>query len=227
MNKDDLIKKLENLDLPEVELASHQRRLKMALLNSGCWKGETTTMSLLKKQIVPVSGIIAIAATIVVLSFTFKGATPQASAQEIAQKSYKAVSSLTSEQQGALNKTTGALDARNLLEEALSAEDLKVLTYDEFVDQYPPPPDPDGKLSTLKFLQFTHSNGMKVVLGIDQDNLPAFTSSMFGLVRGEGANPSGPEGGVFDVRFEGAGEGPSTEEVINGERFINGVKVAP
>ncbi|MEK7681048.1 MAG: FecR family protein [Patescibacteria group bacterium] len=34
MNKDDLTKKLENLELPQVELSDHRRRLKSALLNS-------------------------------------------------------------------------------------------------------------------------------------------------------------------------------------------------
>jgi hypothetical protein len=227
MNKDDLIKKLENLDFPEVELQSHQRRLKTALLNSGYWKGERTTMSLLKKQIVPVGGIIALAAIIVVFSFTFKGTTLQVSAQEIAQKSYQAVSSLTPGQQETLKKTTGSLDARNLLEEALNAKDLEVLTYDEFASQCPVPPlDPEGKLHTLMFLRFTHSNGQTVILGIDQNNLPAFCTAMFS-VRGEGANPSGPEDGVFDEGSEGPESGPSTEAVINGERFINGVKVIP
>jgi hypothetical protein len=226
MNKDDLIKKLENLDLPEVELQSHQRRLKMALLNSGYWKGERTTMSLLKKQIVPVGGIIAIAAIIVVFSFVFKGTTPQADAQQIAQKSYQAVSSLPPEQQEKLKHTIG-IDARDLLEEAQNAKDLKVLTYDEFASQYPPvPPDPEGKLHTLMFLQFTSADGLTIILGIDQDNLPVFATAMFS-VRGEDANASGPGERGFEEGFEGADEGPSTVEVINGERFINGVKVAP
>jgi len=224
MNKDDLIKKLENLDLPEIELQSHQRRLKMALLNSGYWKGERTTMALLKKQIVPVSGIIAIAAIIVVFSFIFKGAMPQVSAQEIAQKSYNTVASLSQEQQIEL-KQTMKIDARDLLEEALNAKDLKVLTYDEFASQYPPvPPDPEGKLHTLMFLQFTRSNGQTIILGIDQNYLPVFTTAMFS-VSGEDANASGPGERGFDVRFEDGN--PSTEEVINGERFINGVKVTP
>lgn len=71
MNKDDLIKKLENLDLPKIELPNHQRRLKMALLNSGYFK-ERTTMSLLKKAI-PVGSVIAIAAIIAVISLNFNG----------------------------------------------------------------------------------------------------------------------------------------------------------
>lgn len=64
MNKDDLIKKLENLDLPEIELPSHQRRLKMALLNSGYFKKQTT-MSLLKK-FAPIGAVAVIALLAVV-----------------------------------------------------------------------------------------------------------------------------------------------------------------
>ena len=41
MKKEDLIKKLENIDLPEIELQSHRRRLRMALLNSGYFKKKT------------------------------------------------------------------------------------------------------------------------------------------------------------------------------------------
>jgi hypothetical protein len=238
MNTDDLIKKLENLDLPEVDLQSHRRRLKMVLLNSGCWKGETT-MSLLKKRIVPVGGIIAIAAIIVVFSFVFKSATPPVSAQEIAQKSYNKVASLSPEQQETLKRTTGRLDSRDLLEEALNAEDLKVLTYEEFASQCPVPPDPDGKLNTLIFLQFTHSNGLTVILGIDQDYLPAFTSASYGHPPVDG-QPSGEKVGVSSVDEKGIltvdgkkykapadTNGPSTIEVRGGDVYINGVKATP
>jgi len=229
MNKEDLIKKLENLDLPEIELQIHRRRLKMALLNSGYRKGERTIMSLLKKQIVPVSGIIAIATIIIVFSIVFKSATLSVSAQELAQKSYNKVTSLSPEQQEAVKKTTGALDARDLLEEALSAEDLKVLSYDEFASQYPPvPPDPEGKLRTLMFLRFTHSNGLTVILGIDHNYLPVFcTAMMFCPVKDGGENAPGERERGFSVGFEGANEGSSTVEVINGEKFINGTKVTP
>jgi hypothetical protein len=210
MNKDDLIKKLENLDIPEVELQSHRRRLKMALLNSGYWKGETT-MSLLKKA-VPVGGIVAIAAIIVVFSFIFKGTTPQADAQQIAQKSYQAVSSLTPEQQGKLKHSIGIgfgtgigygtpIDVRDLLQEAQNAKDLEVLTYEEFASQCPVPPDPEGKLRNLKFLQFTNADGLKVILGLDQNNLPAFTLASYrnaqppaGAPAGEPSLNEAPEG---------------------------------
>ena len=34
MKQEELIKKLENVDLPEIEVQSHRRRLRMALLQS-------------------------------------------------------------------------------------------------------------------------------------------------------------------------------------------------
>jgi uncharacterized pyridoxamine 5'-phosphate oxidase family protein len=40
MNKEDLIKKLEKLESPEIELQGHKSRLRMALLNSGYFNEE-------------------------------------------------------------------------------------------------------------------------------------------------------------------------------------------
>lgn len=67
MNKNDLIKKLENLNLPKVELPSHQLRLKMALLNSDYFRKQTT-MSLIKK-LVPVGAIAMVAILVVGIGF--------------------------------------------------------------------------------------------------------------------------------------------------------------
>lgn len=69
MNKDDLIKKLGNIDLPEINLPTHQHRLKTALLNSGYLKKQTT-MSLIKKF--AFVGTIAVMA-ILVVGFGFFG----------------------------------------------------------------------------------------------------------------------------------------------------------
>jgi hypothetical protein len=41
MKRDDLIKKLENLKTPDIELSGHRRALKMALLSSGRFKKRT------------------------------------------------------------------------------------------------------------------------------------------------------------------------------------------
>jgi hypothetical protein len=136
MNKEDLIKKLEHLDLNEVELPGHRRRLRMALLNSGYWKGGITNMSLFKK-VVPAGAIIAAVAIIVAIVFNINGTSEQVSAQEIAEKSYQAVSVLTDAEQDSLKKDLHAMDGPDeLLDQALNAEDLAILTYDEFVIQY-------------------------------------------------------------------------------------------
>lgn len=188
MNKDDLIKKLENLDLPEVELPSHQRRLKMALLSSGYWK-EKNAMSLLKK-FAPIGAVAVIALLVVVGASYFKNPSSQvAYAKEIAQKSYQTIVNLPADQQAKISASLG-MDSRTILQEAYNAKDLQALTYDEFAGQEegPLPPDPDGKLRTLKFLRFTNADGQIITLGIDQNsNLPMF-------VTGKNANPAGASG---------------------------------
>lgn len=97
-------------------------------------------------------------------------------AKELAQKSYQSVSSWTPQQEQAAERTFG-VDPRTLLQEALNAHDLKVLTYDDLVSQspdaVPPATDETADLRNLKFLQFT-KDGAKVVVGIDQTNLPVF-----------------------------------------------------
>lgn len=196
MNKNDLIKKLENLDLPEVELPSHQRRLKMALLNSGYFKKQFTMSTLLRKFTLPV-GAVALVAIIAVGVISFTGQPSQASAQEIAKKTYQTVVNLPADQQAKVSGTLG-FDSRTALQEAMNAKDLKAFTYDEFAGSAPLPPDPDGKLHTLKFLQYTNADGASVILGIDENDLPVFGSVAYG-------NPtqgsSGEKG--FNTQFRG------------------------
>ncbi|MCX6813063.1 MAG: hypothetical protein NTV77_01040 [Candidatus Azambacteria bacterium] len=94
MNKDDLIKKLENLDLPEVELPSHQRRLKMALLNSGYFKKQTT-MSTLKK-FAPL-GFVAVFALLIVVGVSYwnkPSLTPAAYAKELVAEAQKQIADI-------------------------------------------------------------------------------------------------------------------------------------
>ncbi len=58
MNKEDLIKKLENIEVPEIEIQSHQRRLRLALLNSGYFKEKT--IMFYTKRLVPVGVALAL-----------------------------------------------------------------------------------------------------------------------------------------------------------------------
>ena len=58
MELKDLEKKLENIELPEIEIQSHQRRLRLALLNSGYFKGKTTMFW--TKRLVPAGVALAL-----------------------------------------------------------------------------------------------------------------------------------------------------------------------
>ena len=54
MKEEELIKKLENIELPNIELQSHQRRLRMALLNAGYLQRQrvgVTILALAKSEI--------------------------------------------------------------------------------------------------------------------------------------------------------------------------------
>ena len=58
MKKEDLIKKLETIKTPEIEIQSHKQRLKMALLNSGYFKEKT--IMFWTKRLVPVGVALAL-----------------------------------------------------------------------------------------------------------------------------------------------------------------------
>jgi len=62
MKQEDLIKKLENIEVPEIKIQSHQQRLRLALLNSGYFKKKT--IMFYAKKSVPVG--IALALILVV-----------------------------------------------------------------------------------------------------------------------------------------------------------------
>ena len=60
MKEEELIKKLESVELPEIELQSHRRRLKMALLDTVCLKKrwEVGIMELAKSKLRGAEGAI-------------------------------------------------------------------------------------------------------------------------------------------------------------------------
>jgi hypothetical protein len=62
MKHEDLIKKLENLETPEIELSGHKQALKMALLNSGRFK-ERTIMDW-AKILAPVTAAVLLIAVV-------------------------------------------------------------------------------------------------------------------------------------------------------------------
>lgn len=124
------------------------------------------------------SGVVVVVLVAGVFALTNVGSgNSTVFAKGIAQKSYQLVSSLPPQRQQAIKQTFGA-DARTILQEAQNASDLKVLTYDELVSQSPNavPPGDAIDLRNLTFLQFTE-NGAKVVVGIDQNNVPVFMAT--------------------------------------------------
>jgi hypothetical protein len=244
-NKDELIKKLENIEVPELRIHSHQRWLRLALLNSGYFK-EKSTMNLLKKSI-PVGGVIAIIAIIAVFGLVFKGTGTEVSAKEIAQRSFKAVSSLTPAQQESLRQEhhlTGGPE--ELLNQAQNAEDLKVLSYDEFVSQYEnmlPPPFPGVNAPDMRdmtFLKFTGADGATNIIGIsNEDNLPVLAMGWY-MNDNPDENPaeagttisgySNSQGAAININGKviqlPAGTDPGTIEVRDGKVYVNGQEVS-
>jgi len=86
MRKEDLIKKLENIKTPEIEIQSHKERLKVALLNSGYFKEEKIMNPIMfwTKRLIPVGVALAL---ILVIGFSVIQPKLQiAKAMEIAKK---------------------------------------------------------------------------------------------------------------------------------------------
>ena len=82
MKKEDLIKKLENIKTPDIEIQSHKQRLKMALLSSGYFKEKP--IMFWTKRLVPAGITLAL---ILVVGFTVIQPKLQiAKAMEIAKK---------------------------------------------------------------------------------------------------------------------------------------------
>jgi hypothetical protein len=176
MKEDEFISKLENVDLSDIVLPTHQRLLRRALINSGYFK-ERNIMRLIKKAS-PVGGSVAAVAIIVAVIFSLKGTTP-VSAQQVAQMTYRAVSRLPQEQQATLNANLGLSDNQRLdelLRKAQSAKDLKLVTAEEFSRKYGPPPGTNALNAT--FLKFS-SEGVTYFLGINKSSgLPTVALAM-------------------------------------------------
>lgn len=165
MNKEKLIQELQELDLPEVEISGHRQRLKMALLDSDCWNKKTTMSKVKKIMPVGVLATIILAAVIVNVS----GSLSSASAEELAKKSYQIVSELPAERQADLKQMFGDNVFDNL-QNAGEAEDLKLLTFDEYVKERNLPVESADTLRNMQFLQYEEADGSEVTIGVDRDN---------------------------------------------------------
>lgn len=183
MNKNNLVKNFKNMELPEIELQGHKRNLKRALFSRQKFSSESGyfnifNMNLLKK-IAPVGGVVAVALVVALFNFGPK-TVPEASAKEVAEKSYEAVVSLSPEQKEVFGDTVD--DWAEILKEAINAPDLKLLSYDELLDQEdytgsqtavtPSKSSLDKQgigLEDLQFLQYTTNDGVLMSIGIDPE----------------------------------------------------------
>jgi hypothetical protein len=165
MNKEQLIQELQELELPEVEISGHRQRLKMALLDSSCWNKQTSMSKMKKFLPAGVVATIILAAVIVNVS----GSLSSASAKGLAKKSYQIVSALPAERQADLRRMFGD-DVFDNLQDAGKAEDLKLLTFDEYVKERKLPAESADTLRNMQFLQYEEADGREVTIGVDKDN---------------------------------------------------------
>ncbi len=223
MDQKDLIEQLEHLSIPDIKMPTRQRLLKVSLMAAYSKKSfldslleKFNTMTPLKK--LSTAGAVTLVA--VALLYGFQTMTPQAKAQQTARKSFQAISTLTQAEKDSLKvKLSSNLSPEQLLQQAEAAKDLKVLTYAEVADQLPPPPQGMHKqspdLSSMKFLQFTDTDGSKVTVGISPDNnLPTIVLRKF-------IKESGPNGNNNEPRMSVSGSYNGNQGFIN----INGKEI--
>lgn len=184
MNYEELSNQLEHLDLPEVELPTHQRQLKMALLNSA-----TNPQPIMIPPLRILAPLGALAAVLIVALGFYSSGTPHTYAAELAAKSMQALSQLSDVQKDALDAHLSS-EAEGLLSQALKAKDLQVLSPDAVAGTLYPSSWIDAltnderasfearlaseDLRGAQFLQFTDRAGQKVIVAINQGDLPVY-----------------------------------------------------
>ncbi|HWY78835.1 MAG TPA: hypothetical protein VNW29_00600 [Candidatus Sulfotelmatobacter sp.] len=199
------ISTIENTEVKQIDLQQHRHALRKSLLTSPYWEKQPNIFIfflkggeniMLKNKIATAGIAFTVVAVIFVSINALLPKNTTAYAEQLAQQSYQKVVNLTPGQLDILKQKVH-MDPSELLQEAKNAKDLKALTYDQFVNEYPMikmgystqssnatlgalPPHPDTEIldmHSLKFLAFTDANGQKVVVGIDQNNFPVFAFS--------------------------------------------------
>jgi hypothetical protein len=198
MKKEELEKKLEGLDYPDIELPNHQRRLKMALLSSGRFAkrsfinfppfADYVKEASMFKKVLMSAGAVALVAVLVVVGLTittFKDSS-QAQAQELVGKAISKVDGLSPDERQAVEQKV-QVDLNRMLHDAKIAKDLAIVdrnTLDQEIialnSSNSPVVSPDSILkkaipdskNLVTILRFTDRYGQKVTLGMDANNIP-------------------------------------------------------
>lgn len=181
MEIQNLIKKLEQLECPDVKLAKHKSQLKAALLKKAggfrsarderlvFWRQVYLLKNLsLIKKIVP-AGIVLAVILIAVLTVNQKNSS-QAQAKEVLNRAINTVSQLSPEQKIEIEEKIKDDPVRSLTE-ATQAKDLTIVGKKEIADD-PVLKAAADKSDNTKFIRYTNPQGQTVILGINQDNLP-------------------------------------------------------
>ncbi len=141
------------------------------------------SLSLSKKVIY--LGSIAVVVMLGVIGYTvyqgFSGSTSQAQARVIAEQSITKLRdpNIPAAERETVTHFGGLENLEKLLQSAKNAKDLIVLTYDEYMAQPTmklqigvQDPVLNTKIHGGEFLEFTDTDGSRVIIGIDQDNVP-------------------------------------------------------
>ncbi len=201
---------LKKVKVPVVEMNKHKERLRRALLTSSHWDGRSSLVNMKYKRLALSGAVVAVLAIGLFTKVGIDSGSFAAYAKEIAKKGMQTVSRLSTEQEKALEERFKA-DTDTLLNEALKAPDLRVLTYDQFeklagskkqrlemrrqgiLMEDPTLEKDPAELKQAKFLLFTGSQGGLVFIGFSEDNLPLIIRE---AVRRFDESPSEPAPGL-------------------------------
>jgi hypothetical protein len=234
---------LRNTSIPNLAMKHHKAYLRRALLTSAYWdrkqdvqflfwKGGEKEMQKRRFLAITISAFMVVLALTVVL---MPKNTQKAYAEQIAQESFNAITSLNTEELKNLKEKV-KLDSKDILEKAKRAKDLKYLTYDEYVKAHPEfahmptPPSMDGHeapdIKNAQFLEFTDTDGAKVTIAIDPNNdLPFFITKQLFKGDGKALGESGntvfrmQKEGTNDIKFQVKTDGKSPVLEVNGKKY--------
>jgi hypothetical protein len=196
---------LQKLTVPTAALDAHQAQLKQALLASSQPSENnlkhTWRVLMRKKRFVIPSLATVMVAVVLVVGIMVQAQRP-VSAIELTQRSLGKVSALTFEQRQALDSKLNG-DAERELQAARKAKDLQVLSYEEYTKQLQSSADPsplrgdDQSLTSLHYLIYTSADGMRHVIGVNDDNLPVI------IMTSRHTGDGGQQGSVMMLRDKG------------------------
>lgn len=186
---------LKHLTVPTVEHSHHRAELRRVLVSRAAKKAteKVTIQGVIQfmktKTILTGAGIAGVAA-IAVLAFAVINPTHNVSALELAKSSSAALANMTAPQSDYQKHYPYFVE---WMQQAQHAPDLRLLTYDQFIEAYPqalqqspvngeplriidnPADAQQPNVRELRYLEFTVADGdtkFKIVVGVNDQNIP-------------------------------------------------------